>query len=106
MKMLWFCVLCLVVSAMGLWFSRTTYGQPPGTPDGSKMIALDDAILDPSQILFIGQDQTQIRIAFRNLPSQGNGAFSALFVKSTPQNWRKLAAATGVAVPPRVVTAP
>jgi hypothetical protein len=65
------------------------------------MISVDDAILDASQILFVDETQTDIRIGFRDLPSQGNGAFSVLFVKKTAENWRKLAAATGVPVPPR-----
>jgi hypothetical protein len=69
------------------------------------MISLDDAILDASQILFVEETQTDIRIGFRELPSQGNGAFSALFVRKTADNWRKLAAATGVPVPTRAATA-
>jgi len=106
MKTLWFFALCLVVSITGLWCSRTTYGQPPKTPEGVKMIALDDAIVDANQILFVEQNQTNIRIGFRDLPSQGNGAYSVVFVRSTADNWRKLAAATGVEVPPRAATVP
>jgi hypothetical protein len=103
-----FCLglVCMVVSAMALWCSQTTYGQPPKVPEGSKMIALDDAILDASQILFAEETQREIRIGFRGLPSQGNGAFSSLFVRKTADNWRKLAAAMGVAVPSQATTAP
>jgi hypothetical protein len=106
MKALWFCVLCLVVSVMALWCSRATYGEPPKTPDGRKMIALEDAILDADQILFVDQNQSNIRIGFKGLATQGNGAYSVLVVRNTADNWRKLAAATGVAVPPRAPTAP
>lgn len=104
MKTLWLGGLCLVVSVIALWCSRTTYGQPPMAPGGPKMIALDDAILDANEILFVEQTQREIRIGFRGLPSQGNGAVTALFVPKTANNWRKLAAATGVAVPPGAAT--
>jgi hypothetical protein len=106
MKTLWLGVLCLVVSVMAIWCARTTYGEPPKAPEDFKMIALDDAILDANQILFVEQTQSEIRIGFRGLPSQGNGAYSVVFVRKTADNWRKLAAATGVAVPPRAPTAP
>jgi hypothetical protein len=69
------------------------------------MISVDDAILDANEIIFVDEIQTDIRIAFRNQPTTGNGAYTVLFVKKTAENWRILAAATGVAVPPRANTA-
>ncbi|HEV3300498.1 MAG TPA: hypothetical protein VG055_12700 [Planctomycetaceae bacterium] len=68
------------------------------------MIAVDDAIVDANEILFVDETQSEIRIAFRGLPNTGNGAYSVLFVKKTADNWRTLAAATGVSVPPRAMT--
>jgi hypothetical protein len=105
MKTLWLGAACFVMCVMAVWCSRTTYGQPPKALQGTKMISLDDAILDANEILFVHETQTDIAIGFRGLPSQGNGAFSVLFVKKTADNWRTLAAATGVAVPPRATTA-
>jgi hypothetical protein len=101
MKALWMGAACFVVCVIAVWSSRTTYGEPPRALPGTKMISLDDAILDANEILFVHETQTDIEIAFRGLPSQGNGAYSVLFVRKTPENWRTLAAATGVAVPPR-----
>jgi hypothetical protein len=101
MKALWSCAACFVVCVIAIWCSRTTYGDPPKALPGTKMISLDDAILDANEILFIHETQTDIEIGFRGLPSQGNGGYTALFVRKTPENWRTLAAATGVAVPPR-----
>ena len=105
MKSLWVSVLCLGLCVMALWGSRTSYGEPPRSAEGVKMISLDDSIVDASQILFAEQNQSNIRVGFRGLPSQGNGAYSVLFVRNTMDNWRKLAAATGVAVPPQAGTA-
>jgi hypothetical protein len=101
MKALWMGAACFVLCVMAVWCSRTTYGDPPRAIPGTKMISLDDAIVDANEILFVHETQTDIEITFRGLPSQGNGAYSALFVRKTPENWRTLAAATGVAVPPR-----
>ena len=101
MKTLWLGAACFVLCVMAVWCSRTTYGQPPKALPGTKMIALDDAILDANEILFVHETQTDIEIGFRGLPSQGNGAFSVLYVKKTADNWRTLAAATGVAIPAR-----
>ncbi len=106
MKNFWWVAGGFVVCVMALWCSRTTYGQPPKAPDGRKMIAVDDAILDANEILFVHETQTDISIGFRGLPTQGNGAFSVLYVKKTAENWRVLAAAIGVAVPPRATTTP
>jgi hypothetical protein len=99
MKTLWLGAACSVMCVAAAWCSRTTYGQPPQALEGTKMIALDDAILDAGQILFVDQSQTDIRVAFKGLPSQGNGAFATVFVRKTPDNWRKLATALGVPVP-------
>jgi hypothetical protein len=107
MKTLWLGVAaCAVLCVMAVLCSRTSYGQPPKAPPGTKMISLDDAILDANEILFVDETQTDIRIGFRGLPTQGNGAFSVVFVKKTADNWRTLAAATGVAIPPRATSAP
>ena len=105
MKTLWFGAACFVLCVMAVWCSRTTYGQPPKALQGTKMISLDDAILDANEILFVNETETDIRIGFRGLPSQGNGGFSVLFVRKTADNWRTLAAATGVAIPPRATPA-
>jgi hypothetical protein len=105
MKTLWLGGACFVLCVMAVWCSRTTYGQPPRALPGTKMIALDDAILDANEILFVNETETDIRVSFRGLPSQGNGAYSALYVRKTADNWRALAAATGVAVPRRTGTA-
>ena len=48
--------------------------------------ALDDAILDANEILYVDETQSEIRIGFRGLPSQGNGGFAVLFVKKTAEN--------------------
>jgi hypothetical protein len=106
MKTFWLAAAGFVVCVMAVWCSRTTYGQPPKAPDGRKMIAVDDAILDASEILFVHETQTDISIGFRGQPTQGNGAFSIVFVKKTAENWRTLAAATGVPVPPHATMAP
>lgn len=106
MKSLWLSLLCLLLCVMAAWGSRSSYAEPSKAPEVFKMISLDDSILDASQILFIEQNQSNIRIGFRGLPSQGNGAYSVLFVRNTADNWRKLAAATGVAVPSRVGNTP
>jgi hypothetical protein len=106
MKTLWLTAACCVVCVIAVWSSRATYGQLPKGPEGARMISLDDAILDAREILFVDETQTDIRIAFRGLPTQGNGAYSVLFVKKSADNWRKLAAATGVEVPPRATMAP
>jgi hypothetical protein len=100
MKTLWVGVACVVVCVMAVWCSRTTYGQPPRALPGTKMISVDDAILDANEILFVHETQTDIAIGFRGLPNQGNGAYSILYLKKTAENWRVLAAAIGVAVPP------
>jgi hypothetical protein len=100
MKALWLGAACFVLCVLAVWCSRTTYGQPPRALPGTKMIALDDAILDANEILFVHETQTDIAISFRGLPSGGNGAFSILYVKKTADNWRTLAAAIGVAIPP------
>jgi hypothetical protein len=100
MKTLWVGVACVAVCVMAVWCSRTTYGQPPRALPGTKMISVDDAILDANEILFVHETQTDIAIGFRGLPNQGNGAYSILYVKKTAENWRVLAAAIGVAVPP------
>jgi hypothetical protein len=105
MKTLWLSAACFAVCVMAVWCSRTTYGEPPKALQGTKMISVDDAILDANEILFVDETQTEIRIGFRGLPSAGNGAFSVLYVKKTADNWRTLAAATGVAIPPRATTA-
>ncbi|HEV3303435.1 MAG TPA: hypothetical protein VG055_27540 [Planctomycetaceae bacterium] len=105
MKTLWLGAACFVVCVMAVWCSRTTYGEPPKALQGSKMISVDDAILDANEILFVDETQAEIRIGFRGLPSGGNGAFSILYVKKTADNWRTLAAATGVAIPPRATMA-
>jgi hypothetical protein len=69
------------------------------------MVALEDAILDANQILFIEENQTNFRIGFRWLPAQANGgSFSAVFVKKTPENRRRLSAAMGVELSPRTTT--
>ena len=101
MKTLWLGVACCVVCVMAVWCSRTTYGESPKALQGTKMISVDDAILDANEILFVHETQTDIAISFRGLPSGGNGAFSILYVKKTADNWRTLAAAIGVAIPPR-----
>jgi hypothetical protein len=101
MKMLWLGAACFVVCVLAVWCSRTTYGEPPKALPGTKMISIDDAILDANEILFVDETTTDIRVVFRGLPSQGNGAFSVLFLRKTADNWRTLAAATGVAIPPR-----
>ena len=101
MKMLWLGAACFVVCVMAVWCSRTTYGEPPKALQGTKMISVDDAILDANEILFVHETQTDIQVGFRGLPSQGNGAFAVLFLRKTADNWRTLAAATGVAIPPR-----
>src|SRR3984893_884534 len=101
MKTLWLGAACFVLCVLALSCSRTTYGQPPKALPGTKMIALDDAILDANEILFVHETQTDIEIGFRGLPSQGNGAFSVLYVKKTADNWRTRPAATGVAIPAR-----
>ena len=106
MKAFWLAAACLVACVMAVCWSRTTYGQPPRGPEGRRMISVDDAILDASEILFVDETQTDIRIAFRNQPTTGNGAYTVLFVKKNADNWRALAAATGVAVPPRANAAP
>jgi hypothetical protein len=103
MKTFWLAAAGSAVCVLAMWCSRTTYGQPPKAPDGRKMIAVDDAILDANEILFVHETQTDISIGFRGLPSQGNGAFSVLFIKKTADNWRALAGAIGVPVPPRAM---
>ncbi|HEV8066281.1 MAG TPA: hypothetical protein VGP76_01000 [Planctomycetaceae bacterium] len=103
MKTLWMGAACFVVCVMAVWCSRTTYGEPPKALQGTKMISVDDAILDANEILFVDETQSEIRIAFRGLPNTGNGGYSVLLVKKTADNWRTLAAATGVAVPPRAM---
>ncbi len=106
MKTFWLGGACFVACAIAAWFSQKTYGQLTGgqamiRPQRPKMISLDNAIFDANEILFIDETQTDIRVAFRGLPMQGNGPYSVLFLRRTAENWRKLADATGVAVPPR-----
>jgi hypothetical protein len=101
MKSLWLGVAGFVVCVVAVWCSRTTYGEPPKALQGAKMISIDDAILNPNEILFADETPTEIRVVFRGLPSQGNGAYSVLFLRKTAENWRALAAATGVTIPPR-----
>ena len=106
MKTFWLAAAGVVVCVLAMWGSRTTYGQPPKALDGRKMICVDDAILDANEILFVHETQTDIGVGFRGLPSQGNGAFTVLYVKKTADNWRALASATGVTVPPQATMAP
>jgi hypothetical protein len=106
MKTFWLAAAGCAVCVVAVWCSRTTYGQPPKAPDGRKMISVDDAILDANEILFVHETQTDISIAFRGLPSQGNGAFTVLYVKKSAENWKALAAAIGVPVPPRANATP
>jgi hypothetical protein len=101
MKTLWLSAACVVVCVVTVWCSRITYGQPPKVPEGRRMIAVDDAIVDANEIVFVDETQSEIRIAFRGLPSTGNGSFAILLVQKTPENWRVLSAALGVAIPPR-----
>ncbi len=103
MKTLWLSAACFVLCVMAVWCSRTTYGEPPKALPGTKMISLDNAILDANEILYVAENETDLRIGFRGLPNQGNGAFSVVFVRKTADNWRALAAATGVAVPPNAI---
>ncbi|HXY37382.1 MAG TPA: hypothetical protein VEI07_24350 [Planctomycetaceae bacterium] len=106
MKAFWLAAACFVACVLAVCWSRTTYGQPPRGPDGRKMISLDDAIVDANEILFVDETQTDIRVAFRGQPTTGNGAYTVLFLKKTAENWRTLAAATGVPVPPRANSTP
>jgi hypothetical protein len=101
MKTLWFAAACVVVCVVAVWCSRSTYGQPPKVPEGRRMIAVDDAIVDANEIVFVDETQSEIRIAFRGLPSTGNGSYAILLVQKTPANWRVLAGALGAPVPPR-----
>src|ERR1700720_4138177 len=106
MKTFWLAAAGVVACVVAMWCSRTTYAQAPKAPDGRKMIAVDDAILDANEILFVHETQTDISIAFRGLPSQGNGAFTVLYVKKSAENWKALAGAIGVPVPPRANATP
>ena len=101
MKTFWLVAAGFVVCVMAVWCSRTSYGQGPQVPENRKMIAVDNAIVDANQILYVYELQDEIHIGFRGLPSLGNGPTSVLIVKTTAANWRTLAAATGVEVPPR-----
>jgi hypothetical protein len=103
MKTFWFGAACVVVCVMTVWYSRTTYGEPPRTPETPRMIAMEHgAILDANQILFVEEEGDRFRIAFRGVPSraQGNGAYSFLYVKKSPENRRRLTVATGVVLRP------
>ncbi len=111
MKTFWLGWACFVACAIAVWFSQKTYGQLTGGqpmigPQHPKMISLDNAIVDANEILFVDETPTDIRVAFRGLPMQGNGPYTVLFLRRTAENWRKLADATGVTVPPRATTTP
>ena len=73
MKTLWLSAACFAVCVMAVWCSRTTYGEPPKALQGTKMISVDDAILDANEILFVDETQTEIRIGFRGLPTRATG---------------------------------
>jgi hypothetical protein len=107
MRTFWFVAACVVISVMAIWYSRTTYAEPPNkVPEGQRMIALEGAVVDASQILFVeekgkAEGKGAFHIAFRGLPYQANsGAFSDLMVKNTSENRKRLAEATGVVLRP------
>jgi hypothetical protein len=105
MKAFWLGAACVVVFAVAA-YGQLTGGQPLKAHEHHKMIAVDDAIVDVDEILFVDETTKEIRIVFKGTPSQGNGGFSVLFIRRTAENWRTLAAATGVAVPPRATSTP
>ncbi|HEV3298243.1 MAG TPA: hypothetical protein VG055_01285 [Planctomycetaceae bacterium] len=101
MKTFWFGAACVVACVITVWYSRTTYGDPPKTPEGPRMIAMDGGIiLDANQILFIQDTGLFFHIAFKGVNIHGNNTFPVLEVRTTPENRKRLAVATGVVLRP------